>query len=253
MAILLFYDPLSVTKGGSIFIWAPFATVHHLIENETLFYLPRMVLARYYLYAHGMSPRLIAIELFSVFLFVIFYFGTRIIGTFYILKQLVTKKITQFEIVVTVGILLGIILSVLFIQKGDWFNPMQFAVGAAFLINIFAAKFMYELFQKNKLLGIAVGLIVFVLTFIPNLVNLGYLSDPARYVVPQGEVQILDYLKKLPDDPVFFLSSIRMSISPMFQHLQANKRMSTLSLFYKTQVFLTRNGWMKLQMPKPLM
>jgi len=203
VSILIFYNPFTASKSGSIFSFAPFATVHHLIENEALFYIPNMVLARYYLYAHGISPRLIAIELFSTFLFVIFYFGTRVLGFFYIAKQVVTRKINQFEIVLTSGILLGIVLSVMFVQKGDWFNPMQFAVVSAFLMNIFAAKFMYELFHKQKVFGILIGIVVFILTFIPNLVNLGYFSNPARYVIPQEELEALNVLKKSPDGPIF--------------------------------------------------
>ncbi|MBI3366713.1 hypothetical protein HY041_03745 [Candidatus Roizmanbacteria bacterium] len=204
ISILIFYNPFSAVKGGSIFVFAPFATVHHMIENESMFYLPNLVLARYYLYAHGISPRLIVIEFFSTFLFVVFYFGTRVLGFLYIIKQIIVKKISQFEIVLTAGILLGIILSIMFIQKGDWFNPMQFAVVSAFLINIFAAKFMYELFQKQKYLGIFVAILVFILTFIPNLINLTYLSGEARYVIPQDEMKALELLKKLPDGPVLF-------------------------------------------------
>ncbi len=204
ISILIFYNPFTAVKGGSIFVFAPFATVHHMIENEALFYLPNMVLARYYLYAHGVSPRLIAIELFSTFLFVMFYFGTRALGFLYITKQIITRKISRFEIVLTSGILLGTVLSIMFVQKGDWFNPMQFAVVSAFLMNIFAAKFMYELFQKQKSLAIFIGLAVFILTFIPNLINLNYLSDKARLVIPQEEMQALEILRKLPDGPVFF-------------------------------------------------
>ncbi len=204
VSILIFYNPFTAVEGGSIFVFAPFATVHHMIENEALFYLPNMVLARYFLYAHGVSPRLIAIELFSTFLFVVFYFGARALGFLYVAKQIVTRRISRFEIVLTSGALLGIVLSVMLIQKGDWFNPMQFAVVSAFLMNIFSAQFMYWLFQKQKILAGVLGLVVFVLTFIPNLVNLNYLSDKARLVIPQEEIQALEVLKKLPDGSVFF-------------------------------------------------
>jgi hypothetical protein len=204
ISILIFYNPFSAVKGGSIFVFAPFATVHHMIENESMFYLPNLVLARYFLYAHGVSPRLIAIELFSTFLFVVFYFGARALGFLYIAKQIIIRKISRFEFVLTSGIVLGIILAIMFVQKGDWFNPMQFAVVSAFLMNIFSAQFMFELFQRQKMLAIVLGLIVFVLTFVPNLINLGYLSDKARLVIPQEEMRALEVLKKLPDGTVFF-------------------------------------------------
>lgn len=204
ISILIFYNPFTAVKGGPIFVFAPFATVHHIIENEALFYLPNLVLARYFLYAHGVSPRLIVIEFFSTFLFVVFYFGTRVLGFLYIAKQIISRKISRFETVLSSGIILGIILSVMFVQKGDWFNPMQFAVISAFLINVFAAEFMYELFQKQRLFATGICLLVFALTFIPNLINLNYLSDKARLVIPQEEMRALELLKTLPDGAVFF-------------------------------------------------
>ncbi len=203
LAFIIFYDLLNFSKAGSVFIFSPFATVHHLIETPTLFDLHDMVLARYYLYAHGWSPRLFAIELFSVFLFVLFYFGTRIIGFFQIFKQLVLKKSDRLSFTLSLVILFLITASVLFIQKGDWYNPIQFAVPAAFLMNIFAAKLLYELYIHNKIIGtILIAIIVFA-TLPANLVNLGYLQHPARMVIPHGEMDALDFLSAQPDGTIF--------------------------------------------------
>lgn len=199
LSILIFYNPLKASANGSIFIFAPFSTVHHLIETDTLFHMKQLVLARYFLYEQGMSPRLLLIELFSTLLYVVFYFGTRVIGFFYILKQLVTRKITQFELILTITILAALTASVLFIQKGDWYNPMQFAVAAAFLMNYFAAKALYDLLKYNKYLFWGSFFIIFLLTFPSNLVNLGYLRSPARYVIPQKEMEALRYLKEQPE------------------------------------------------------
>ncbi|MBI3620457.1 hypothetical protein HY214_04950 [Candidatus Roizmanbacteria bacterium] len=204
VSILLFYNPFNKASGGSVFVWAPFATVHHLIEEPSLFYNKNLVLARYFLYAHGWSPRLIAIEFFSVFLYVLFYFGLRVVGFFYIVKQTILRRLTRFEIVLTVGIIAGIIFSVLLIQKGDWFNPIQFAVVSAFLLNIFAARFIFEILIRNKPVGWLVFVGIFMITFPANLVNLGYLVNPARYVISTKEMLALDFLKKQPDGPVFY-------------------------------------------------
>jgi hypothetical protein len=203
IAILLFYDPFNSFKSGSIFKFVPFATVHHLIETPALFPMQNLVLARYYLYEHGFSRRLLLIELFSSFLFVVFYFGTRTIGFFSIFWEIIKKKLNKLEMSIIIAIFLNMIFSILLIQKGDWYNPMQFAVVASFLTNIFAAKLIYSLWQENKLVTGFLFLIIFILTFTPNLINLNYLSDKARYVIPQKEIEALNYLKKLPDGPVF--------------------------------------------------
>jgi hypothetical protein len=204
IAIIIFYNPFSGNQNGSTFVFSPFATAHHLIETKDLFYNHNLVLARYYIYERAglASPRLLAIELFSSFLFVIFYFGSRVLGFLYIFKQIITKKITKFELSLTVAIIISIVLSQLFIQKGDWFNPMQFAVVGAFLMNVFAATFVYEWFQKNKYIGWILFTLIFFITFPLNLVNLGYLNSPARLVIDQKEMDALNFLKKQPDGTI---------------------------------------------------
>ncbi len=202
-AILIFYNPFASSEGGSIFIWAPFVNVHHLIETPILFYNLNLVNARYFLYTHGWSPRLFFIEGLSTLLYVIYYFGARVIGFIYIAKQIITRKITRFETLLAITIVFGIGISVFFIQRGDWFNPMQFAACAAFLINIFAAKALFELFQRKKLLTIIMVVIIVFITFFPNLVNLTYLNNYARYIIPKEEMVALDFLKDLPDGTIF--------------------------------------------------
>ncbi len=202
LAVIVFYNPFGASQSGSIFIFSPFATVHHLIETRDLFYMSDLVNARYFLYEHGFSPRLFAIELLSTALFVIFYFGTRVIGFLYILKQIIVRKITRFEIVLSISILLAITASVLFIQKGDWYNPMQFAVVAAFLMNIFAAKFFFEIYERSRLFFWVLFIPVFLLTFPANLINANYLTNKARFVIATDEIEVLKHLEKLPDGPV---------------------------------------------------
>lgn len=202
ISIFIFYDPLHASSSGSIFIFAPFSTVHHIIEEPDLLYMKDMVNARYFLYEQGWSPRLLLIELFSSMLFILFYFGTKIIGFMYIAKQIFLKKITRFEISLVIAIFMEILLSILFIQKGDWFNPIQFAVVSAFIMNYFAARFLYELFSK-KILFYIVAFCVILITLPAHFVNLGYLKNDARYVVSNEEMKALSFLKQQPDGVVF--------------------------------------------------
>ncbi|MBP7966873.1 hypothetical protein KAZ66_01240, partial [Candidatus Woesebacteria bacterium] len=203
MAVILFYNPFNTTKTGSIFIFSPFATVHHLIETPTLFHLPNMVLARYYLYEHGWSPRLYGIELFSTFLFALFYFGTRFIGFIQILKLYLLKKADRMTVIISLVIIILITCAVLFIQKGDWYNPIQFAVPAAFLLNIFTAQLLHDIFKKQKTMGILVIILFVSLTLPANFVNAGYLQNPARLVIPEKEMEALTFLRDQPNGSVF--------------------------------------------------
>lgn len=92
-------------------------------------------MARYYLYEHGFSLRLILIESYSLFLFIFFYAGI----SFWIDLSIFFTSI------------IGIFLSTFFVQRGDWFNPIQFFVPITYILNIYTALFYYNLFKKSKL------------------------------------------------------------------------------------------------------
>lgn len=162
-----------------------------------------MINARYFLYDAGWSPRLLMIELYSTILFVLFYFGSRVIGFFHIAKALITRSITLFEISVSASVLLSIMMAVLFIQKGDWFNPIQFAVPAAYLMTIFASKFLYDIWENNRLWGSFMLIIVVLITFPANMANASYLTNPGRFVINTQELEALMYLKSQPEGVVF--------------------------------------------------
>jgi len=201
IAILMFYDPFG--RSESVFIFSPFSTVHHLIESSDLFYSEQLVLARYFLYEHGWSPRLLMIELYSALLFMVFYFGARIIGLFEIARQLIKRKMNNVEVAITISVFASTAVSVLFIQKGDWFNPIQFAVPAAFLMNIFAAKFLFHFIKLNKIIGYAFLFVIVLIVFPANLSNATYLSNPGRFVIPQHEMDALNFLKNQPSGTIY--------------------------------------------------
>ena len=94
-------------------------------------------------------------------------------------------------------------MSVMFVQQGDWFNPIQFAVPAAFLMNLFVAKFLYELVCKHTKIGYGMIAIMVLVTLPANLINLSYSSHPARLVISYPEMDALKFLKEQPDGSVF--------------------------------------------------
>lgn len=202
-SISVFLDPIHSVKGLPLFTFSPFATVHHLIEDPSLFTIKNMILARYYLYEKGMSPRLLGIELFSSFLFVLFYFGIRIIGFFYLAKQYVLRKASALEIASGISIGISLLISMLFIQRGDWYNPIQFAVSASYLLSIYAALFCFEVFKWNKRVFSVIFAIVLICVIPSNLMNFTYLQSVSRQVIPYGEVDALMFLKGQKDGPVF--------------------------------------------------
>jgi hypothetical protein len=197
LAILIFLQPF--LNNTPTFNFAPFATVHHLIESPNLFYNKNLVLARYFLYEKGFGPRLLAIEFYSLFLFIFFYLGTRFFGLFYFLKN----KLSSLDLSILFSFFVLVFLSTFFVQRGDWFNPIQFLVPISYLLSLYTAIFFYRLYKKNKLLFTFCFLITFVFTFVPNLVNLYYPFSKARFVIDKNEIEALNFLKRQPLGIVF--------------------------------------------------
>jgi len=197
----LFYK----TSGLAIkspFVFIPFALTHQMIEDTLLFYNQNLVNARYFLYENGISPRLIAIEVYSLILFLMVNFGTRLIMLFSLPIKIIGKKLTRLQIVMLLTIIIVTLMPILFIQDRGWFNTMQFLYYGVFLSSFFAAETLFNLLNSKKFLNlILVGLIV-ILTIPNDIEQLRYIYEPQK-VINQGELDALDFLSHLPKGAVF--------------------------------------------------
>jgi hypothetical protein len=201
LAIIIFYNPFNSLKTGSTFIFSPFATMHSLIEEPTLFYLKDMTNARYYLYSKGFGPRLLFIELFSTAIFLFFSLGWRLIGLVEIGIKIFKRTITKFELSIFSAAFFAFLFLILFIQKGQWWNVVQFYYYTLFILNFFTAAFIYRVNKKVKNIFIKVFLIsIVIIMTIPG--NLDILRTtihfPAHTYIPDYELQALSFLKKQP-------------------------------------------------------
>jgi hypothetical protein len=208
-AIFLFFNPLTSLKSGSVFIFSPFATMHSLIEEPNLLYLKDMVNARYYLYAHGgllKSPRLWSIELFSSALFLFFSLGLRMFGLVYFVIKLIKRTLSRFDIVIVSSALFAYLLLILFVQKGQWWNVIQFYYFALFLLNIITAEFFYEVIKtsKKKVYALSIITLLIILTLPGNLdIARGFFRFPGHSYISQEEITALNFLKNQPEGVVF--------------------------------------------------
>ncbi|QQS44086.1 hypothetical protein IPM65_00570 [Candidatus Roizmanbacteria bacterium] len=205
IAVIVFYNPFVSLQSGSILIFAPFSLVHSMIESPNLFFMPDLVQQRYFLYSvNPMSMRLLLIELFSVFLFVFMNFGVRFIGMFYTgTKALIAKNIQRFDVYLTLIIFFATLISVLFIQKGIWWNTVQFFYYAIFIGNFFSAYVVYDLIKSKKIVGIIIGLILMAAVFPSNLEVMKGFTELNGVYIPDDEISALQYLKERPDGILF--------------------------------------------------
>lgn len=199
-SIFIFYNPFVSAKSGSIFVFSPFTFVHPITEDPSLFYLKSLTSARY-TYASNNSIRLIPIELLNLVIFLLFYLGVRFLGLIYGLIISVQKKgeETIFYKSVYITIWISIMCTVLFIQKGEWTNIVQFLYYGIFLSTIYLSLFLYDVFQHSKKIGIYI-IVLCMLFAIPSTLDIFrlYSQRPGTAYLPQGEYEALQELRKMP-------------------------------------------------------
>lgn len=202
IATLLFYNPLSSLNTSSILTFKPMATVHPIIEEIGLFYAPAIANLRNNLYVSEIGVKLVLIEVATLLLFIVFNWGTRIIAVLHM-------QYKSFDLVLITGILTGLIMNVLLIQRGEWWNTVQFLYYATFLSNVYAAKTLSIWMDGSKIQKILVALVV-TLT-IPNALDTAriFASYPPQSYVSEMELNALSHLKTLPQGVVLALPSGR--------------------------------------------
>ncbi len=205
VAVIVFYNPFVSLQSGSVLIFAPFSLVHSMIESPNLFFMPDLVQQRYFLYSvNPLSTRLLLIELFSAFLFVFMNFGVRFIGMLYTGgKSIIQKNIKRFDIYLTLIILFATLIAVLFIQKGIWWNTVQFFYYAIFLANFFSAYLVYDLIKLKRFWSIIVGVVFMAAVFPSNLEVMKGFTELNGVYISDDEISALQYLKEKPTGIVF--------------------------------------------------
>lgn len=202
LAKSLFYS--SAGSAGIPFAWAPLALAHVLIDDPILFTNLDWTLARYYLYENGgwRSPRLIALESFTVFLLAIMNFGTRLIAVFCVGIARIRKTLTLDDLVIILVIIFTFIMPVLFIQEGGWFNTMQFLYYGVFFASFYAGEVLAHLFVQKQVLPKVIACIIIIITIPNSFEQLRYLVTPQN-LIPDSELSALKKLEQAPEGIVY--------------------------------------------------
>lgn len=199
LMLIVIYKPFSsLGSADPVFTFAPFAKIHDVIESPHKFYLENMVLARYTLEAAGWSPRLIGIEAFSTILFIFFEFGTLLIGVAYLIWKALNRKLTQLDVSLIAGMIFGMFMTTFFIQRGQWWNIIQFMNVGLFILSIYAASALTVLATHRKIAVKATAFLVVIITIPYTVIAMYNFSqhEDASYI-PDFE---MEYLKQLSNE-----------------------------------------------------
>jgi len=182
-------------QASSLLVFKPFWFIHSMLESSDRFYLPQIVLARYFLITQGFGPRLFLIEVIGFFIFIVGNLGARIFGLWGFIKSFKDKQ-KEFNWFLIGGGLVGLIIPLLFVQKGTAWNTIQFFYYFLFFFNFYLALSLSS-FMKFKKRGIFLILLVLFLIIPGNIGSLrNYLGWPPPAAIFKEEVEALSFLKK---------------------------------------------------------
>jgi hypothetical protein len=165
-----------------------------------------------------MGPRLLAIEIFTALLYVVFNFGTRIFGMVDFLYRFARKRVSIIEVSITIAIIASSVLAFSLIQRGEWWNTIQFFYYAIFLSNIFIAQLVYNLLKSKRTVQIIVAIIILLATLPINIdFVVRYASFPPSVYVSREQLDALSFLKKQSDGTVLIPRTTK-EISGRYTH-----------------------------------
>jgi len=200
LSIIVFYDPFSSVKSGSVFSFSPLSLIHTITEEPSLFYSQQLTNARYFLMQNGgIGPKLILIEAFNIVAFLFFYLGVRFFGFIYIFWQILRKKFDVFNLNILLTSIFAFALTAVLVQKGEWWNVIQFFFYSIFLSNIFLAQLAEKLFTSKKII-LKMCVFLIIILGIPTTVDVikQYAVFPGSSYISKQELDALSFLKYQP-------------------------------------------------------
>ncbi len=225
LSVFIFYSPGN--SGGSPLIFSPLTTVNPIIEDRSLVYLPKWA-ERLYSYQ---GIKLFIVEFFVLILFIAMNYGTRILSMFGALVKDDRSNVGLIKFI-WIGAIASLLLSILFIQRGVWWNTVQFLYVSLFLSGIIAANTLDLLHRMNSFYSKIVIALIIILTIPTNLdVIKTFTTYPGSSYIKDEELQGLQFLRDQDKGVVFtgnFLSrpALRYDTAYIAAYSQKNTYLS---------------------------
>ena len=242
VSIVLNYNPFGqLSNGGLPFKFDPLALIWPLIEDPSMFYSYYWSNAKYTLLSSpNVSPRLIGLMIVLVLIYVFLNLGPRIVGLLFLIKKGVLKKMTEIDLGIMIGILFSLAFPIFFIQRGIWWNTVQFWFPIFLLLNIYTAEYIARIKSKYLLLFTTILIVGLSIPYSIDVLK-SYYTYPGVINVSDSEKKALNFLKELPDgvvySPLYKPKGIlnKNGFIPLFNHVDS----SYISAYTGKQSFYT--------------
>ncbi len=198
------------TFSGIPFLFEPLWFTRSLFASPDRFFWPRLVEAWQAYEATGSFFKLTLVNLFALFVFLLGNLGVRVFGLLQAIKE---KKTDPSQKVAVAIIFIGLFTPLLFIQKVNPWNSIQFMYYSLFFLGIFSARYLVRFFGSLTS-PLAKFILPVTILFLSSLTTIGTLKDYfgsfSSSRVSYTELRALDELKKQPRGIV---------LSPVYQKI----------------------------------
>lgn len=182
-------------------VWKPFATVAPIIEDSQLFYIPSWAQRLY----TTSGEALFGLNLLITIIFIVMNYGLRVVSILVTLIK-TSNESNRIRKLLISGSVIGLLINVLFVQNGIWWNTVQFLHVSLFLSGIIAAEVYDHLYIRAKWQAIKISLIVILIALLlPNNLDIirTFTSSKGTSYISDQEIDALNQLRELPDGIVF--------------------------------------------------
>lgn len=214
---LLLFLPL-MQNAGNFFELSPFWFVHSMIDFADRVGWERLSIARFAYIERGEWAKFVLLEGLTLAIFLLGNFGSRVVGIFGLKSMPRSEELRSIYMFIGFVFIMAILLPMIFIQKGNPWNTIQFLYYALYLSSLFAGLGLASVYQKlPQVFGMALIGLVVVLTPISSIATfLGGLGKTVPATLTLGELEGLQFLENKSDGVVLtypFDATIRAKYS----------------------------------------
>lgn len=183
---------------SSVLVFKPFWFLNSMIDADDRVGWVKLSLARQAYESTGAYYKYILLQLFVFLLFIIGNLGTRIFAVFTDFKKYLKENIL-IHLLILSGLLISFTIPMLFIQKGNSWNTIQFGYYGLYFIGLYAGASLYSISKSMGKLGTAIVFLLIIFTPLSSLMTFANAFSQPNYQIMQNEAEALLELATYPD------------------------------------------------------
>ncbi len=150
------------------------------------------------------GPRLLAIQLGTALIYIFIQLGTRVIFLRHTLRTIKKSSWKHSDTALYASAVCAILLSLILVQRGQWWNVVQFQYVGLFLLSIPAGLALADILTRKTSWSRIVAFVLVLTSLAYSGVVVHAFSEPrTAKIIPRTELEALAFLKEQPYGMVY--------------------------------------------------